>query len=382
MNAIFQSFRALSLVSAFFFFSMHAAAAGKEIVVGSVVPLSGPLATLGKPLAEGASACFDTVNANGGVNGYQIRFETRDDLFDPKATVAKTQEIISANNPIVLINTAGSLPNIALIQSGVLQRANIALVGPRDGSAALRELKSPNLYFLIASIGAEADKMVHVSATIGRKRLALMYSDDGDGRDALKQVERAAKENGSTLVARYPVPANAKAIPDIAKKIADDGSLQQVLVYGVTPLVAEFYKDVRKLKPALPVTAFSATSHAAIVDLLGPEASRGLMLAQVTLPTSSALQVMKDFRDAMDLEQIPEMRINNLHLEGYLAARVVVEAMKRMRGAPSREGMITALDQINKANIGGLNFDFSDGKREGSAFVQIGIIGPQGKLMN
>ena len=116
MNAIFQSSRALFLVLAFFFFSMQACAAGKEIVVGSVVPLSGPLATLGKPLAEGASACFDMVNANGGVNGYQIRFETRDDLFDPKATVAKTQEIISAYNPIAMLNSAGSLQNIALIQ--------------------------------------------------------------------------------------------------------------------------------------------------------------------------------------------------------------------------------------------------------------------------
>jgi len=383
MNAIFQISRLLCLVASLVLSSIPASAAViKEIVVGSVVPLSGPLATLGKPLAEGASACFDTVNSNGGVNGYQIRFETRDDRFDPKATVAQTHELIAANNPIAMINSAGSQQNIALVQSGVLQRANIALVGPRDGSAALRDLKSPNLYFLIASIGAEADKMVRVSATIGRKRLALVYSDDGDGRDALKQVERAAKDQGSTLVARYAIPANAKVIPEIAKKIAGDGTLQQVLVYGVTPMVAEFYKDVRKLNPAMPVTAFSVTSHAAIVDLLGRQASRGLMLAQVTLPTSSALQVMKDFRDAMDLEQIPEIRINNLHLEGYLAARVVVEAIKRIHGTPSREGLIAALDQINKANIGGLTFDFSDGKREGSAFVQIGIIGPQGKLMN
>ena len=124
-------------------FSAQAVAAAKEIVIGSVVPLSGPLATLGKPLAEGASACFDMVNSNGGINGYQIRFETRDDLFDPKATVTKTQEIIAAHNSIAMINSPGSLQNISLVQSGVLQRANIALVGPRDGSAALREMKSP-----------------------------------------------------------------------------------------------------------------------------------------------------------------------------------------------------------------------------------------------
>ncbi len=184
------------------------------------------------------------------------------------------------------------------------------------------------------------------------------------------------------MVAAYPVPPGTKGITDIAKKVAADDSLHLVLVHGVTPMVAQFYKDVRKLKPGLPVTSFSTTSHAAIVDLLGAEASRGLMLAQVTYPTSSAFGVMKDFRAAMDMQQIPEVRINNLHLEGFLAARVVVEALKKIPGPPTRENMIAALSQLHKSNIGGLNYDFSNGRREGSTFVQIGIIGPQGKLMN
>ncbi len=381
MKPILKSARSLSAL-ALLFWSLQASGATKEIVIGSVVPLSGPFATLGKPLAEGASACFDTINANGGINGYQIRFETKDDLFDPAQTVAKTQELIDAYSPIVLLNTAGSLQNMALIESGLLKKAGIALVGPRDGSPSLREGKHPNLYFLIAGVAAEADKMVNVSATIGRKRLIAVYSDDGTGREALKQIERAASANGSTVAARYPIPPGSNIIPEVAKKIAADNSVQQVLVYGVTPLVAELYKAIRTLRPAMPVTAFSETSHAAIVDLLGADASRGLMLSQVTYPTSSALQVMKDFRAAMDLEQIPEIRINNLHLEGYLAARLVVEALKKIRGAPTREAMNAALDHLNKVNIGGLTYDFSNGKREGSAFVQIGIIGPQGKLMN
>lgn len=374
--------RALLVAPVLLAFSLQAAAATKEVVIGTVLPVSGPLAALGKPLAEGASACFDMVNANGGVNGYQIRFEIRDNQDDPKLTVTKTQELISTQAPVALVNIAGSLPNIALIESGLLQRSGIPLIGPRDGSAAVRELKSPNHYFLIASVAAEADKMVHVSATIGRKRIVAVYSDNGSGRDALKQIERAARENGSVLVAQYPVPVNSKVIPEIAKKIAADSSVQQVLVYGVTPLVAELYKEVRALRSAMPVTAFSTTSHAAIVDLLGAEGSRGLMLAQVTLPTSSALGVMKEFREAMDLQQIPEVRINNLHLEGFLAARVVVEALKKTKGAPTAESVIAALDQIHKTNIGGLTYDFSNGRREGSAFVQIGIIGPMGKLMN
>lgn len=374
--------KAMLIASTLSCLSMPASGAPKEIFIGSVVPMSGPLAAIGKPLSEGASACFDMINANGGLNGYQIRFEQKDDQSDPKLTVAKAQELLAAYPLVVMINTAGSLPNVALIESGVLRRANIALVGPRDGSSAVREMKSPYHYFLIAGVGVEADNIIKVSATIGRKRLVAVYSDDGSGREALKQIERAAAENGSTLVAHYPVPAGGKALPEIAKKIAGDNSIHQVLVYGVTPLVAELYKELKSLRPALPVTSFSTTSHAAIVDLLGPEASRGLMLTQVTYPPSSTLQVMKDFRSAMDMLQIPEVRQNSLHLEGFLAARVVVEALKKINGAPSREGVIAALNQVNRTHIGDLGFDFTNGKREGSSFVQIGIIGAQGKLVN
>lgn len=380
--------RILGLASLLFFstalagFSAQAAGAPKQIVIGSVVPLSGPLAAIGKPLAEGASACFDMINANGGINGALIRFELRDDQSDPSQTVPKTQELLSAVSPVALLNTVGPLQNKALIESGILRRNNIALIGPRDGSTSVREMKSPNHYFLIASVAAEAEKMVSVSAAIGRKRLAAIYSDDAAGREALKQIERAAKTHGSTIVASHALAPGRADIADIAKKVASDSSVQLALVYGVTPVVADFYRTVKAVNPAMPVTAFSETSHSAIIDRLGEEGSRGLMLSQVTYPINSALPLMKDFRMAMDLEQIPEIRMNNLHLEGYLAARILVEAIKKQQGVPTRESVIAALNQLHLINLGGLSFDFSNGKREGSAFVQIGIIGPQGKLMN
>ena len=48
-----------------------------------------------------------------------------------------------------------------------------------------------------------------VGAVIGRKRLVVVYTDSSSGREALKQIERAAAANGSTLVASYPVAPGA-----------------------------------------------------------------------------------------------------------------------------------------------------------------------------
>jgi ABC-type branched-subunit amino acid transport system substrate-binding protein len=353
----------------------------REIVFGAVLPLTGPFSTLGRPLAEGASAYFDMLNANGGFNGHQIRFELMDDTFDPKLTVAKTEELIAKYSPVALLNIAGSAQNAALIQSGVLKRARIAVIGARDGSAAVRELKSPNHFFLIAGISAEADKIVNVSTTIGRKRLGVIYTDDASGLEALHQMERAAKSHGATVVQQIAIP-DGGPIDDAARRLAADKSLQQVVIFGVTPVVANFYKTMKSLGAMVPVTTFSTASHAGIVDLLGPEMSRGLMVSQVTYPLSNTIPVMKEFRAAMDMEQIPELRISSLHLEGYLAARVAVEALKRIPDKPTSEGMMSALEALGKTNIGGVSYDFSNGRREGSSFVQIGIISSQGKLVN
>src|SRR5688572_9940281 len=54
----------------------------KEIKLGGSYPFSGP-ASAYRLIADGAKAHFDFVNANGGVQGRQIKFETLDDAYEP-----------------------------------------------------------------------------------------------------------------------------------------------------------------------------------------------------------------------------------------------------------------------------------------------------------
>ena len=67
-------------------------------------------------------------------------------------------------------------------------------------------------------------------------------------------------------------------------------------------------------------------------------------------------------------------------LEGYINARVIVEAARRQGARPTREGMAAALDRMDAFNLGGFVIGFRPGVRSGSRFVELSIISSTGKI--
>src|SRR4051812_8512862 len=58
--------------------------AAEPVLIGQSAPLTGPAAAAGKAFVDGAKACIDDVNLNGGVRGRHIELRTLDDAYDPK----------------------------------------------------------------------------------------------------------------------------------------------------------------------------------------------------------------------------------------------------------------------------------------------------------
>ena len=69
-------------------------------------------------------------------------------------------------------------------------------------------------------------------------------------------------------------------------------------------------------------------------------------------------------------------------MEGYLMARVMVEGLKRISTKePTRERLISALESMNHIDFGGFKVNYSTTARQGSSFVELTVIGPNGKLL-
>lgn len=67
-------------------------------------------------------------------------------------------------------------------------------------------------------------------------------------------------------------------------------------------------------------------------------------------------------------------------LEGFAAAKVLVEGMRRAGPKPSREKIQAALEGMQKLDIGGLEVSYSPKDHSGLDFADLSIIGTYGKF--
>jgi branched-chain amino acid transport system substrate-binding protein len=67
-------------------------------------------------------------------------------------------------------------------------------------------------------------------------------------------------------------------------------------------------------------------------------------------------------------------------LEGFAAAKVLVEGLRRAGPKPTRERLQAALDGLSKFDIGGLEINFSPKDHTGMDFADLSIITAEGRF--
>ena len=67
-------------------------------------------------------------------------------------------------------------------------------------------------------------------------------------------------------------------------------------------------------------------------------------------------------------------------MEGYLAAKVFTEGLRRAGRSPSRDALINALESIQRADFGGFNVDFGSRDHVASHFVDLSMLTGDGRV--
>lgn len=368
-----KSISALSLAAALFALpAAHAA----QIVVGQVGPMSGLDANQGRAYAVGMQLMFNNAN-KAGVNGHTFTLVRKDDGGRAEDTVSVTKELLAESKPMVLAGYFGNRNINDLLRSGLLEKDRIALVGYR--STELRA-EAPLLYNVRASLRDEIGKLTEHLSTIGITRLSLLY-EDGPGAPAfLAAAEEAAKKAKATIVSKasYPVgTANVSPAVELFIKTPP----QAVILVASGAAAAGFIEQYRAAGGAAQLFATSGVDLEQLSKRLAEEQMHGVAIAQVTpSPYKIANRLAKEFSDTVAKTPNLEVPVSYTMMEGYIAAKVIVEAVRRQGSRPTREGVAAALDAMENYDLGGYVVGFRPGMRTGSKFVELSIISGSGKI--
>ncbi len=345
-----------------------------QIKIGQTVGLTGPVSGTVKEAVAGAKLYIDSINAKGGVLGERIDLMTLDDQFDVKLAAENARILIEEKKVIALFLNRGTPHTQAIMP--LLAKYGIPLVAPSTGATLLHKPVNRHIFNVRTSYQREVEKLIDHLHTVKTERIALVHVDDTFGEDALAGAEAAFAKNKITPVAVLKADRNkpdfATIVPALIK-----ANPQTILWVASGTAVSEGVKALRAAGSSSVVATLSNNASEGFIKSL--EASgEGVIVTQV-FPAERALNYAM-VREAQALAKTAKTNLSPAMLEGFAGAKVLVEGLRRAGKNPTSERLITALNGMNRFDLGGLVVGYSTGDHTGLDFADLSIIGRDGKF--
>lgn len=346
-----------------------------QIVLGQSVALSGPAEQLGKDMQLGASLYFNKVNAAGGVNGRKIVLKTLDDGYESARAAENTKKLINDEKVFALFGYVGTPTSQASLP--IFTEARVPFVGPFTGAELLRSPHNRYIFNVRASYFDETEAIVQHLTAMSVNKIAVFYQNDSYGQAGLTGVERALKKRNLEVVAKGTVERNTvevKAAVDTMLKAQP----QAVVMISAYKSCAAFIKEMKKANANPTFWNVSFVGSKALAKELDRE-GRGVQISQVVpFPWDSTVPVVKEYRAAL-AEAKGEPGFGTL--EGYIAAKVMVEGLRRAGKKLDREGFIKAMESMGNLDVGGFKVSYGPENHNGSKFVDLTIISKEQRFV-
>jgi ABC-type branched-subunit amino acid transport system substrate-binding protein len=334
-----------------------------DIVLGQSVPLSGVAKDLGTEMRDGALVWFNAVNAKGGIGGRSIRLETLDDGYEPVRTKANTEAFVK-QNAAALFGYVGTPTSLAA--KPIFEQANLPFVAPFTGAEALRAPNHPLIFNIRASYFEETEHLVQHFWRINQRKVAVFHQNDAYGQAGLNGVERALASRSAKVVATGTAERNSANVEAALKAILPTAP-DLILIVSTYGTAAAFIKRARELGSLASFANISFVGPTSLSNALGKEKS-GVMVSQV-VPLKGA-GIYSEFAKMLPTGAA----VTPVALEGFIAAKVMTDALKRAGGP---DGLLSALNSTD-LDFGGYRVKFSSGNHAGSKYVDLSMLRPDG----
>lgn len=346
-----------------------------QILIGQTAGYSGQDAAGVKETADGAMLYLDAVNAKGGVNGQKIELVSLDDKFDPKLARENARKLIEEQNVLAMFLTRGTPHTEAMIP--LLEKNGVALIGPSTGAMVLHRPVQKYIFNVRATYQREAEKAMTHLASMGMTRIAVVYSDDSFGADGIIGAQKGLTASKLTPVVLEKFNRTKPDFAPIAVKLAS-ANAQAVLMIASGSAVVDAGNAFRAAGSAAQIVTLSNNASTGFIKSLGANA-RGMIVTQV-YPNERAMTYAM-VKEALDLAKAKGLsEVSPAMLEGFAAAKVLVEGLKRAGPKPTREKVHAALESLRKFDLGGLEISYGPDDHSGLDFADLAIIGTDGRF--
>lgn len=348
-----------------------------KILLGQSAAFTGPAAQLGIQMNAGAKVYFESVNRAGGVHGRKIELRIADDQYEAEKAAANTQRFIEQDKVFALFGYVGTATSNAALP--MISTAKVPFFAPLTGAMSLREPLNRQVFNIRASYFDETALIVEHLYTTGTQKIGVFYQNDAYGKTGFDGVQKALNGRGLKVAGAATVERNSV---DVGKAIATLSAAQPDAIVMVSAYAscAAFVKAMKAKGYTGQFYNVSFVGSKALADALGADGV-GVAISQVMpFPYSAAVPVVREYQKAMS--DAGQKEFNWSSLEGYIAAKIFTEGLRRAGRDLTRDRLTSAFESMSRVDVGGFEIAFSPTHHNGSKFVELTIIGSGGRFMH
>jgi branched-chain amino acid transport system substrate-binding protein len=331
----------------------------REIRFGMAAPFSGSAKELGHEMKIGIEAAFGLVNEADGIYGRQLTLVAADDGYEPARTADAVRELRDKDNVFGMIGNVGT--PTAMVSLPYALEHRMLFFGAFTGANLLRR-DPPDRYVFNyrASYAEETDAVVRYLMNVRRvplEQIAVFAQQDayGDaGFAGVAKAIRAMRLDDATLM-RLNYRRNTVDVDDaVAQLRAHRPPIKAIVMVATYRAAAKFIEKTRDLYPAMIYTNVSFVGSTALAEelmLLGPRYAAGVIVTQVVPAVDSYATAILKYKSAL-AKFFRGDTPDYVSLEGFVAARVLVEALKRAGPQLDTEKLVDSLEGLRDLDLG------------------------------
>lgn len=348
----------------------------EPLKLGMSADFSGGSRELGREMQVGIQTAILEINESGGIDGRELQLIALDDHYEPEPAAANTRRLIEQEQVFALIGNVGT-PTAQAALPVALERKTI-FFGPFTGAGFLRK-DPPDRYVFNyrASYAEETAAMVtHFIEVleIDPKAIAVFSQNDSFGDSGFQGVVRTLRAQGvreeEILHVRYE--RNKLQVDDAVKTVLAAPNPVQAIVLVATYKQSARFISALKNEERQPV--FSCVSFVGAGALseefheMDPKLGEGVIITQVVPYFRSGSTGVMHYRDQLQ-NYFPNEHPSFVSLEGYISARIFLEALQRAEKLET-ETVVDTLEAMKDFDLGmGSTIDFSPSDHQASEKV-------------
>lgn len=221
----------------------------RELRLGVLLPVSGPLAFVGVAKKKAVDLLVEQFNARGGMGKHKIKvffYDTESNttlVAQQFRRLAETDKVDIVIGPTVTGETLSARP--------VANELKVPVV-PFAGTEAVINPVTPYLFAFVPSDRQAARKMLESVKAKGMKSVAFLHSADGYGQTGLRVMKELTAQMGVTLTTVEEFgPRDSDMTPQIMR--IRSGGADAMFVWGVNPGPTIVMKNAQALGYKKPI---------------------------------------------------------------------------------------------------------------------------------